>query len=1129
MKKINKTLILIALLFTCSFSDAKNGNGRETTLKGGKVNIEVSPKRATLTNELPVSAGFIEYIKAAANPEKHGQGKDGRFYPYPAPGGWRIGYGQPVSEKRFHQDGVTAADAECTLVARLQAVAAELRERLRRESQEFDTLPEASREILLDYGFTEGVAKLKPEWIQAVTQLDWGRILNPDFYVRYDADWPDSVRNKAFFERWSSKAPISNQTYEIQPAADGSLEIKAGQEMSTRLVPSFTVMVSEGDPSYHRNHSNYLLAPRTSLRWEKYNQPLEELNLWLKEMGLAVLVTEDAKGKRTWNYGGGKMILTDQYAQGTTNPFLAGERCDLIPSHTVMEGRTIHWKFAPNPRFAFSASLTLPEGNGDPEISYQLSATKPGFYSVAFTGAPGVKEGNPVPQMASGRGGRQFNHVVAEVTEKLPRVQVSDGRQNFLLVVHPESIPFTDQLIDFSTSRFGTMLRKENGVLTPVVFAPVMGATSSKMRAGESRAFKLLFVMRAEEWQSALRYVAEDIYGVRDQRDNSGSGSLSAAIARVRDYLADRNGKNYAMWHAEQKYYDYWSDQSGLFKPFSPLFGLSAAVVLDDEDFYRQRALPAVEFAISRASNVFAPYDLNDNTGQVSKPSRQLGRPYVSLPQLVSLWEFYQRRTQAFHLYAEQSPPSGGINDLLAAWKLSGDGAQLELAKAAGEKDLKSETGGGYMDFLELYEATGDKRFLGAAQARIYTQIATGVNLFPKVPEKEIIYDKGGKVPVHAHAFGRNKRWGFPPPVGLNTFEIKAPAWRGSEIGLESFSHHRAELWLNHPPQILRIASCSGDRFLQTVARWGVVGRYANYAGDNRTERSLITEKPDAPEHPIWKLTYSSINPGHAWEFIGAMLDFRVTDCFDRSARQIAFPGLTMAGSPFRVHAYGAEPGRFYGEENAHLWCPPDLLNIDNQQIEWLAAWGNGKLYLAFWSQSFREEQVSVQINPKRAVIAMRAQLLSWENNQPRPAGTTSGQRMEFKIPAKGITAFIIDQAQVKRTLQAKIFDPAAPKLGPESIKSLDTPFGKVNAMLLSMGRGLTNAFVYTEALPESVIAARLRYRQGNGEWKTLQDEIFPFEFSVWLDEQAGDFEGVMEVETRQREKLESPLIGLRK
>jgi len=78
------------------------------------------------------------------------------------------------------------------------------------------------------------------------------------------------------------------------------------------------------------------------------------------------------------------------------------------------------------------------------------------------------------------------------------------------------------------------------------------------------------------------------------------------------------------------------------------------------------------------------------------------------------------------------------------------------------------------------------------------------------------------------------------------------------------------------------------------------------------------------------------------------------------------------------------------------------------------------------------------------------------------------------------------------------------------------------------MGRGLTNAFVYAEALPEDIIAARLRYRQGNGEWKSLQDVIFPYEFSVWLDDDAGDFECSLEVESSSLEQKRSAPFLLR-
>lgn len=151
----------------------------------------------------PLRDGLVAYIKAAANPDNHGLRADGRFYPYSSPQGRRIGYRQPIADKKLYGEGWSAADAERALREQLQAVAAEWRVRLRGElNQDFDGLPRASREILLDFGLTEGVAGLQPQFVAAVVRLDWKQILDPDFYVRYEADWPDSIRNKAFYERW---------------------------------------------------------------------------------------------------------------------------------------------------------------------------------------------------------------------------------------------------------------------------------------------------------------------------------------------------------------------------------------------------------------------------------------------------------------------------------------------------------------------------------------------------------------------------------------------------------------------------------------------------------------------------------------------------------------------------------------------------------------------------------------------------------------------------------------------------------------------------------------------------------------------------------------------------------------
>ena len=931
---------------------------------------------------------------------------------------------------------------------------------------------------------------------------------------------------------------LENRDYRLEVLADGVVEVRAGEATSI-LRPEFTVMFSDKEPGYHRNNSNYPLAPRHSIRWANHQMELEDLRRWLQDdLGIEVEVTEDEEGIRVWDYperwgtpavryrqpdGGWRLV--GPYAQGTTNPFAAGKRTTLRPSQTSRSaGGAIIWRFPEQPGFSLVARLLLPQPHGDPQITYRFTAKDEGYYSAAFTGAPGiaVADSVTVPQSAAGRFGfSQFGHLVAEINEKLPRAHVSDGTVNAIIVVDPEEAPFKETMATYASSRFGTMIRRENGLLAPMVFAPIMGGAESKMDPGDEHQFTVRYVQRKGNWKESYRYVAKEIYEFRDMRDNSGTGSLNDTIANVVDFLLDRHGGNHAMWHEEQKYYNYWSDKSGIFKPFSPLFGLAAAVVLDDEELYRRRALPIVEFALSRVSNVFSPYDVED-TQQLRTQDRRLGRPYVNAPQLTSLWSFYQERTYAFHHYADEAGFGNNIMGWLGAYRLSGEPEHLEAAVRAADRTLESDAGH-YFDFLEVYEAGGEERFLDAAAERAYAQVAGSINLFPPVPDEKMTFDRGGKVPVHAHSHGRHRLWGFPPPEGLPIQEQTVAAWRGSEIGLESFSHHRAELWMNHQPQFLRIAAHLDDPFLRNVARWGVIGRYGNYPGDNRTERSLVTELPDAPEHPIWKQTYTSFNPGHAWEVIGAMVDFLVTDAFERSGGAIAFPAATMAGSAFRVNVYGDRPGRFYDEENVRLWLPRDLMTIDNPQIDFLAGYGNGKLYVAFWNQAFDDQAVEVRFNPERVDIASSAGIRAWNENRETEGALLDENHLRFTVPGKGIHAFAVDGAVVRRALQAKMFDPDAISLGPESVTVMEAPFGDVDAMLLTMGRGLTNAFVYTDALPEDVIIARLHYRQGNADWEVMEDEVFPFEFSVWLDEDAGDFEFIFEVETIEQRWERSP------
>ena len=174
----------------------------------GTVEIKKTPvPKSTLPAKMKnakTEVDFFAYMKSASNPSMIGFRSNGRCYPYSTPLGRRIGYKQGVTDKKLYSEGWLVADAEQALRAELEHVTAALRKRLQAELKcEFDQLPREAREILTDFGYTEGVEKLKSEFIQLVVKLDWKRILKPEHYVRYEADWPDSVRNKAFYGRWS--------------------------------------------------------------------------------------------------------------------------------------------------------------------------------------------------------------------------------------------------------------------------------------------------------------------------------------------------------------------------------------------------------------------------------------------------------------------------------------------------------------------------------------------------------------------------------------------------------------------------------------------------------------------------------------------------------------------------------------------------------------------------------------------------------------------------------------------------------------------------------------------------------------------------------------------------------------
>jgi len=171
----------------------------------------VSPPRAEVRpspeDRSIISDEFVRYVQSGSNPHGLGLRADGRFYPYSTPAGRRIGHRQPVADKSWYGRGLSKEEAGRQLRENLERAAAELRERLTRHwpQKPWAGLSQKIREILVDFAHSEGVAGVRPELYRAVLAEDWKAMVESCLYVRMEGCRPDSVRNRAFAQRWINR------------------------------------------------------------------------------------------------------------------------------------------------------------------------------------------------------------------------------------------------------------------------------------------------------------------------------------------------------------------------------------------------------------------------------------------------------------------------------------------------------------------------------------------------------------------------------------------------------------------------------------------------------------------------------------------------------------------------------------------------------------------------------------------------------------------------------------------------------------------------------------------------------------------------------------------------------------
>lgn len=878
--------------------------------------------------------------------------------------------------------------------------------------------------------------------------------------------------------------------YGLRAAAGGAMQVeRAGA--SALYQPVFTVVRADSDPKLQ-------LTPFYSTPGQAFtganpeNYPLPE---WRKAQGEGL--TENL-------YEAGKVTVV------------------RAKSGRPLADGGVAWSFAPTADFTLEAEMHPVAGNA-PRISWTFTARRPGWYTIGYTGGPA---GNPAradgflqPLIWQEKRFPRAPLLSAESMGGLPLTLFSAAGVTNGLSVDPKESPY--RLPTPANARFGVMLRNPQGQAQPSAFAPLLGQAASKFAAGQSSTFAVRPVLVKGDWYAAFTQTARDLFGFADVRENVDQ-PLNKTIDTMVEFAMD---DAHSGWDADLKGFDYNTDVKGTVKVVSALHPLSVALIEDDPEIYRLRALPVTEFLMSRTKYLYNA--LPSEAGQ--NAARDMKGPAAETSELAGLYQMSKGESPVFDHYAREvaGKPralnllmmSGGDTfwEKLAVYRLTGDKSALARARALADayiktridtpqrdfSDVQIDKGGQFwsdfsprwVELFELWQETGEARYLRAAQmgAREYASYAW---YFPAIPSGDVTVDKHD-APVGLFTAKLDDKGIATPPQTL-------PAWQVSQIGLTpeastTYALNPGIFMAHQAAYELRIAAATGDSFLHDVGRAAIVGRYKTYPGyDINVAFSNVYARADYPDRPFSELNYNEIYYNHVWPNIALLVDYLVSDFETRSGGAIAFPARFAQGYAYlRSKVYGDRPGRFMGDDNVRLWMPRHLVTTDNPQANYLTGYGNGRFYLALTNEAPRAATVTVRLDKARIPYepgqAYRARV--WQDG--KAAGTVSVTDGVVTLPLspRGLTAIAVDAMPVFTRLQAAYFDDKAAPVGDRSFRTDSTPVGNATAMLLGFGNQ-RDFYLWASASDGDVREVRLTLFAPGSE-RTLSDTRHPFEFSL--------------------------------
>ena len=561
---------------------------------------------------------------------------------------------------------------------------------------------------------------------------------------------------------------LKNDRYSVEPAGEGAVRISTRDAGAWVLRADWAVLVAASDPSPAMRPGNIPRVPYNVVTWRA------------PAAGPAALRMEKHSPAQAGD-GFDDRILKGETQQRTADVFAAAAVVRVSANRMTRAGNSIRFSHPAQEAFELTAEVRLPAGDAEPVLSFTLTPKKQAWFSVGYVGAPAHALSDLAevwqPFIWQEKRFPTRSYLTPAFECSLPATLVRKGGATLGVVADADGFPFQPlPLLD--NSRFGVALRNAAGEAQPMVFAPMLGGLESRREPGQSFTFKLRLYAGAGDISTAYETLARRLYGFRDFRTNA-IASLNETLDNMIDYGMSRHS-----WFVDElKGCAYSTDVPGAVKNVSSLNPLIFALVTDDEEIFRKRAYPIVEYMLSREKFLFSL----DPEQKIQSPSRALKGPCAPVSELAALYGITHGASPVLRRLAEQLlgrnrtlnlddiAEGGSWQNHLALFQETGEARFLDAARRGADAYIAERierpaadfnapelffwTGFApkWIDLLRLHEATREPRYLEAARrgARQYTMF-TWVS--PRIPDTDVTVNPGGSAPVYWYLKGKGHK-----------------------------------------------------------------------------------------------------------------------------------------------------------------------------------------------------------------------------------------------------------------------------------------------------------------------------------------------------------------------------------